>query len=141
MKRDLQHYPPYKIEKNGHVFLNGKQVPPEVRPGVYQSRLTVQIGDSWIPVEQLLSNTWYGGTLLVPRNGCVLNFDEQNIIPLSKWPRLYDISTEKILWTWACYEKHRTPVHRLAEATGLHHWTTEDFTKLITEILVAGIRK
>jgi len=141
MRREIPWAPPYLIDKQGRVFLDGKPVPPEVRAGAYQPRLTVQIGQAWMTVEELLCNVWYRSLMLVPRDGCVLNLREENLIPLNKLPKLSEVTPQKIHWAWTNYQKFGHPVHRLAEMTGFHHWTTADFTNLITDILIAGIRK
>jgi hypothetical protein len=142
MKRAIPSAPPYQISKDGTVYLNGKRIPPEVRPGLYQDRLTVRIGDFWWPVEGIISEVWYTGSpLLIPRNGVAIDFTEGNIFPLLKWPKAFEISREKILWTWTQYQFDNVPVNRLAEATGFSHWSSQQFYELIAAILIAGIRK
>jgi hypothetical protein len=142
MKRDIQGFPPYQIAKCGTVYLKGKRVSPEIRPGPYQDRLTVQVGHTWIPVEQLISEVWYeNDPVLVPRNGVSVDFTERNIFPLWKFPKLLGISRESLLWSWTQYQLHEVPVSRLAEATGIPQWSSTDFTALISSILIASIRK
>ena len=142
MKREIPNAPPYQISKDGTVYLNGKRIPPEVRPGPYQDRLTVRLGDVWMSVENLVSDVWYSGSpLLIPRNGVSIDFTEGNIFPLLKWPKAFEISREKILWAWTQYQLRNVPISRLAEATGFSQWSSQQFHDLIAAILIAGIRR
>ena len=75
MTREVIKYPGYRLSRDGQVFFGTSQspLPLEVRDGRYQKLLTVQIGQLWERVDLLLSETFYDGAIVVPRDGNMLD--------------------------------------------------------------------
>lgn len=146
MTREIIKAPGFRLSKDGQVFEGTSQspLPLEVRDGRYQKLLTVQIGNQWERVDLLLSDTFYEGAIVVPRDGNMLDLRSGNVIAVRNLPTfkqdLKRLDGEKLQWIWTAYEYQKTRVLYLAEKTGLVHFQDEDFVRILTAIMREGIR-
>ena len=146
MTREVIKYPGYRLSRDGQVFFGTSQspLPLEVRDGRYQKLLTVQIGQLWERVDLLLSETFYDGAIVVPRDGNMLDLRSGNVIAVKNVPTfkgdLKRLDGDRMQWIWNVYEYQKTRVLYLAEKTGLVHFQDEDFVRILTAIMREGIR-
>jgi hypothetical protein len=124
--------------------LHSSPLPLEVRDGKYQKQLTVRIGDIWERIDTLLSEAFYEGATVVPRDGNLMDLRAENVIAVKKLPAFSSqykyLDGDRLNWIWTCYEKYRIRVAFLAERTGLSHFYPDDFVKIIRAVLTEGIR-
>lgn len=146
MTREIISAPGFRLSKDGQVFHGTSQspLPLEVRDGRYQKLLTVRIGNQWERIDLLLSDTFYDGAVVVPRDGNMLDLRSGNVIAVRNLPafkqEMKRLDGEKLQWIWTVYQFHQCRVLYLAEKTGLVHFHEDDFIRILTAIMREGIR-
>lgn len=146
LKRELRSHPGYRISKDGYVFRGQSHSPEpiEARDGVYTKRLTVLIEHQFHRIDALLSQTFYDGHLILPRDGNLMHLATNNVIVVKKLPAFDDphrkLNVDRVQWIWHLYEYQKIRIGFLAEKSGLPHYSDDDFIAIIKTILFSGIR-
>lgn len=140
-KRSITWAPHLTIDRNGVVWNGHVKTPTTHVTSKYGVRmLAVNIDDRPVAVWKLLSHIWYENRMVLPRDGNAMNFHADNTIDLKKVSQSMNISDpEEILVIWVKYCSGFS-CWQLAEKTGIHVYSRDEFYGLIKDILVAGIR-
>lgn len=143
-KRSITWWEHHAIDRNGVVWHMHKRVPTTSvasKHGVWQ--LAVQGPDERkIVIWPLLSHMWYGGRMILPRDGNALNWHADNTIDLAAVSSLTEKTFKdpaEILKIWTVYCSG-CGCWALAERTAIHLYSRDEFYSLVKDILVAGIR-
>lgn len=143
-KREVTWAPGVSIDRNGTVWRGHVRVPTtyvNTKQGLKQ--LAVDLVDRRVPVWRMLSGIWYDNAMLVPRDGNAMDWRTDNTVVLkavtstNNSPGISD--PEEILIVWSRYCAGAS-CWQLAEKTGLHIYSQQQFHNLVRDILIAGIR-
>lgn len=140
-KRTITWAPSLSIDRNGTVWESHKRFPTTKTLSKHGVKmLAVIIDDREFPVWKLLTHIWYENRLILPRDGNAMNCHADNTIDLKKVSHSMNISDpDEILKIWVTYCSG-VPCWQLAEKTGIHVYSRDEFYGLIRDILIAGIR-
>jgi len=139
-KRPISWAPDLTIDRNGVVWNGHVRVPTTgllSQHGVKQ--LAVNIDGEPVVVWRLLATIWYEGRMILPRDGNAMNYHADNTIDLKSVSSLKISDPDEILKIWVKYCEGIC-CWQLAEKTGIHLYSRDEFYGLIKDILIAGIR-
>jgi len=130
----------YTINYDGVVFFEKRVVPTTSMASRKDIQmLCVEMSDGVKNfVWNLLSQTWEGNRLLLPRDGNFLRWTEDNRIVLRELssPAIQDPDDIQAIWYWY---KRGTWCHEMSEKTQLRYEANQ-YWRLICDILCASVR-
>jgi hypothetical protein len=132
----------YEIDQSGNVTKDGVKVP----HGVKRSRLgvnctSVRIDDEDFFIWRVLSDVFYNGKLILPRDANFLSWSPENTMILAKVSSNRIMGPEEIHAIWWHYQgPAKVTCAAMAEKSGLIRYTESDFRMIIKDILYCGIR-
>jgi len=134
--------PDYTISKDGIVRLGAKRIPTsnaEDPNGIFM--LAYEIEDRIMQVRELISMAYFGGRLLLPRDGNFFNWNEHNQIAVEA---LTDIRLmnkgEDITFMWWMYHRSFTCEMIASEKKLGGKYSRDVVFSVIRDVTVLGIR-
>lgn len=134
--------PDYTISKDGIVRLGAKRIPTsnvEDSNGVYH--LAYEIEDRIMQVRELISIAYFGGRLLLPRDGNFFNWNEHNQIAVEALTDYRMLSNgEDITFMWWMYHRSFTCEMIASEKKLGGKYSRDVVFSVIRDVMVLGIR-
>ena len=134
--------PDYTISKDGIVRLGAKRIPTsnvEDSNGIFM--LAYEIEDRIMQVRELISAAYYGGMILLPRDGNFFNWNEHNQIVVSHLSReCGDRNLDDITFMWWMYHRSFTCEMIASEKKLGGKYTRDIVFSVIRDVMVLGIR-
>ena len=134
--------PNYTISKDGIVRLGAKRIPTsnvEDSNGIFM--LAYEIEDRIMQVRELISAAYYGGMILLPRDGNFFNWNEHNQIVVSHLSReCGDRNLDDITFMWWMYHRSFTCEMIASEKKLGSKYTRDIVFSVIRDVMVLGIR-
>jgi hypothetical protein len=138
--------PDYTISKDGIVRLGAKRIPTsniEDSYGIYH--LAYEIEDRIMTVRELISMAYFGGRLLLPRDGNFFNWNEHNQIVVSHLEidgmvNFGGRNNEDITFMWWMYHRSFTCEMIASEKKLGGKYTRDIVFSVIRDVMVLGIR-
>jgi hypothetical protein len=134
--------PDYTISKDGIVRLGAKRIPTsnvEDANGIFM--LAYEIEDRILQVRELISAAYYGGMILLPRDGNFFNWNEHNQIVVSHLSReCGDRNLDDITFMWWMYHRSFTCEMIASEKKLGGKYSRDVVFSVIRDVTVLGIR-
>ena len=134
--------PDYTISKDGIVRLGAKRIPTsnvEDSNGIFM--LAYEIEDRIMQVRELISAAYFGGRLLLPRDGNFFNWNERNQIVVDHLNMdCGDRNNEDITFMWWMYHRSFTCEMIASEKKLGGKYTRDIVFSVIRDVMVLGIR-
>jgi hypothetical protein len=138
--------PDYTISKDGIVRLGAKRIPTsnvEDSNGIFM--LAYEIEDRIMQVRDLISSAYFGGRLLLPRDGNFFNWNEHNQIVVSHLEidgmvNFGGRNNEDITFMWWMYHRSFTCEMIASEKKLGGKYTRDIVFSVIRDVMVLGIR-
>jgi hypothetical protein len=134
--------PDYTISKDGIVRLGAKRIPTsnvEDSNGIFM--LAYEIEDRIMQVRDLISSAYFGGMILLPRDGNFFNWNEHNQIVVDHLNMdCGDRNNEDITFMWWMYHRSFTCEMIASEKKLGGKYTRDIVFSVIRDVMVLGIR-
>jgi hypothetical protein len=134
--------PDYTISKDGIVRLGAKRIPTtnvEDSYGIYH--LAYEIEDRILQVRELISVAYFGGKLLLPRDGNFFNWNEHNQITVEALTDIRVLNKhEDITFMWWMYHRSFTCEMIASEKKLSGKYSRDVVFSVIRDVTVLGIR-
>jgi hypothetical protein len=134
--------PDYTISKDGIVRLGAKRIPTsnvEDSYGIYH--LAYEIEDRILQVRELISVAYFGGRLLLPRDGNFFNWNEHNQIAVEALTDIRMLNKqEDITFMWWMYHRSFTCEMIASEKKLGGKYSRDVVFSVIRDVMVLGIR-
>lgn len=134
--------PDYTISKDGIVRLGAKRIPTsniEDSYGIYH--LAYEIEDRIMTVRELISMAYFGGRLLLPRDGNFFNWNEHNQIAVEALTDIRLLNKgEDITFMWWMYHRSFTCEMIASEKKLGGKYSRDVVFSVIRDVTVLGIR-
>ena len=134
--------PDYTISKDGIVRLGAKRIPTsnvEDSNGIFM--LAYEIEDRIMQVRDLISSAYFGGMILLPRDGNFFNWNEHNQIVVDHLNMdCGDRNNEDITFMWWMYHRSLTCEMIASEKKLGGKYTRDIVFSVIRDVMVLGIR-
>jgi hypothetical protein len=134
--------PDYTISKDGIVRLGAKRIPTtnvEDSYGIYH--LAYEIEDRILQVRELISVAYFGGKLLLPRDGNFFNWNEHNQITVEALTDIRVLNKhEDITFMWWMYHRSFTCEMIASEKKLSGKYSRDVVFSVIRDVMVLGIR-
>jgi hypothetical protein len=134
--------PDYTISKDGIVRLGAKRIPTsnvEDSYGIYH--LAYEIEDRILQVRELISVAYFGGRLLLPRDGNFFNWNEHNQIAVEALTDIRMLNKqEDITFMWWMYHRSFTCEMIASEKKLSGKYSRDVVFSVIRDVMVLGIR-
>jgi len=134
--------PDYTISKDGIVRLGAKRIPTsnaEDPNGIFM--LAYEIEDRIMQVRELISMAYFGGRLLLPRDGNFFNWNEHNQIAVEALTDIRLLNKgEDITFMWWMYHRSFTCEMIASEKKLGGKYSRDVVFSVIRDVTVLGIR-
>jgi hypothetical protein len=134
--------PDYTISKDGIVRLGAKRIPTtnvEDSYGIYH--LAYEIEDRILQVRELISVAYFGGRLLLPRDGNFFNWNEHNQIAVEALTDIRMLNKQDdITFMWWMYHRSFTCEMIASEKKLSGKYSRDVVFSVIRDVMVLGIR-
>ena len=141
LMRDVAGYPGLRIDSGGVVWNGKKRMPTtnvQDRHGV--SMLAIYTGDDFVPIWDIMSNAFYDGGLILPRDGNFFNCHKSGIVEVKHVSFDVITDTDDIRWIWWMYCRGLRCSEILEATKWSDKFRVDDIKNVVRDVLVQGIR-